>query len=455
MSADFDAQGLALRALAGVNTLAKGAAYPAGTTDFSTWSQVATACRMADTLSGSNKGYVSRSAHTARVAITQLAIVLPNWWWDRGASKLELTTAGPVQFRASIEYPENTLIPVTFDGQARPLVSENGAIVSDLIPVSIPAGARFAVRFWAFYAGSGNTPFSNYANDLFGNGPFREVSQFGTGAVTDYSQQLMTGAPALWSDGATQQAYQPRPLAIIAPVAHAGVACIGDSITGGVGDTPDASGDMGITGRIVGPTNGYINLGSSGDSLYVFRTSYRKRLSLLPYTRNAICAYGTNDIGNGRTLAQLQADMIWLWSLLKSGYAQKRVLQTTITPQTTSSDSWQTIANQSAKANFSTAGNGTREMLNDWLRDGAPMLSGVAAAAGASATGTARVGNGAHPLDGVIDVADQVESARNSGKWKVDGTANKWTADGVHPTQYGYQTASAALAAGLAGQLTA
>lgn len=415
-------------------------AFPASA-DFinTTWSQVATNCRISDQLAGSNKALIVRSAHSARVAITQLSVVIPNWYQDRNSTKFDLNTNGPISIRASVEYPEGTLTNLTFDGQVRPFCPDFGAVVSDLLPITIPAGARFGVRVW-YQCSSGTTFFANYPQNAFAASSNAWQEKFGvsTTTVTDYTQT------ATWNQTAGASGWWP--FAIIAPVAHAGVSLIGDSITGGINDVPDASGDIGMTARIVGPSNGYINLGSSGDSLSSFRIAYKKRLSSLPYTRNAICNYGTNDIGSGRTLTQIQGDMIWLWSILKTGrFAQKKVLQTTITPQTNSTDSWATTANQTAKTNFSTAGNGTREQLNDWLRDGAPILNGVAVVTGTNAIGTLRIGSAGHPLDSVWDVADQVESARNSGKWKVDATANKWTADGVHPSQYGYQTAAAAL----------
>lgn len=61
------------------------------------------------------------------------------------------------------------------------------------------------------------------------------------------------------------------------------------------------------------------------------------------------------------------------------------------------------------------------------------------AAIGATADRAGEVG---HPLHAVFDVADIFETARNSGRWKTDGTAGKWTADGIHPTQHAYLQAA-------------
>jgi hypothetical protein len=50
----------------------------------------------------------------------------------------------------------------------------------------------------------------------------------------------------------------------------------------------------------------------------------------------------------------------------------------------------------------------------------------------------------------VLEIADVVESSRNSGKWKVDGTAGKYTADGQHLTQFANELVAVTLAPQLA-----
>jgi hypothetical protein len=185
----------------------------------------------------------------------------------------------------------------------------------------------------------------------------------------------------------------------------------------------------------------YINLSQSGDRLELLSQSNSKRFEVLAYANSLVLGLGVNDIGQGRTLAAIKADMIALWTLAKRHLqAGGRIFQTTLTPSCTSTDSFATLANQSAAANFSISGNGTREQLNDWLRDGAPMLAGAAAPIGTSTA--IRNGHAAHPLYSVLDMADAVESARNSGRWRVDGTAFKWTGDGLHPSNFAHKEAA-------------
>lgn len=421
--ADYEAQGLAAKALGLVTPITTGLRYPPNASDVSAIRQVATNSRSPDARSGTNISFICRSSHRAREALTQAAIVLPNWYWDRSASKYEGAAGGSAEFTATIEYPSGTFTRVTFDGQTRAFLGDNETLVSDLVTVSIPKDAQFWVRVWCLSAQG--IVYSNYAQYSTDG----EMIGIGSTAATDHT------ANAAWAGSAGSVGCWPI---ILAPAARASAVCLGDSITGGINDTYDAAGIIGASPRAVGATNAFINIGSSGDSLYILRANYGRRLQAARYSKNAICGYGVNDIGDGQSLAQVQANMLWLWSLLPT-YGAQRVFQNTITPKTTSSDSWATTANQTAATNFSTAGNGTREQLNDWLRDGAPILNGAAVATGSSATGTIRAGEGGHPLYDVFDVASVVESGLNSGKWKVDGTANTWTADGVHPSQYAYQ----------------
>jgi lysophospholipase L1-like esterase len=87
------------------------------------------------------------------------------------------------------------------------------------------------------------------------------------------------------------------------------------------------------------------------------------------------------------------------------------VFQNTITPSTTSTDSWATTGNQTPESS-----NAVRVQVNDWIRT-VPS-----------------------PLSGYFEIADLAETARNSGIWKAG-----YTSDGLHPNATGHS----ALAAGI------
>lgn len=98
--------------------------------------------------------------------------------------------------------------------------------------------------------------------------------------------------------------------------------------------------------------------------------------------------------------------------------------QSTITPWTTNTDNWATLANQTVKP-FEAI----RVALNERLRAGAPMTTAhVATTAGAA--DAIYVSQTGHPIRVIFDAADKMESSRNSGKFRVD--LGQPTADGVH-----------------------
>lgn len=130
---------------------------------------------------------------------------------------------------------------------------------------------------------------------------------------------------------------------------------------------------------------------------------------------HAICSYGINDLGRSDTdpdggLAATQAALVDVWTWLEE--AGLLVWQTTLSPSSDSTDGWTSIQGQRER-------HSARPEVNNWIRDGAP-IRGV------------RAGESGHPLSGWIEVADSVESARNSGAW-VPGA----TEDGGHPTEAG------------------
>lgn len=392
------------------------------------YGQVATNCRVLNTKASTNKGINARNHHRARGAITEVAMVLPNWYVDRSASKLEYPNNAGTICAASIEYPAGVFHRLSFAGSVRELNPGGGYLVSAFLSVAIPDNAEFWTNIWCSAATS-VVFFNGATGQVSGNGERGTVS---TSDVTDFTVTSNTG---------TAQVYGLWPLALIGRTSGKACAIIADSLGEGVGDVSDSSDHVGLLARLIGPVRPYINLSQSGDRLELFLQSATKRLELLAYVRSVIFALGVNDIGAGRSLNQIKADLIAVWGRAKGELASGgRVFQTTITPSTTSTDSFATLANQTAAGSFSTAGNGTREQLNDWLRDGAPIKDGLAAAI--AAPDAIRSGHAAHPLFGVLEMADTVESSRNSGKWKIDGTAFKWTGDGIHPSNFAYVQAA-------------
>jgi len=204
------------------------------------------------------------------------------------------------------------------------------------------------------------------------------------------------------------------------------VAQIGDSIAASQADAAD----LGFILRALNGNFGHVNLAQQGETTGMFLAVGEGggRAFPLAHVSHAITEYGVNDIfNNARTLANWQSDSLALWT----GLAQRgiKVFQTTITPKSTSTDSWATTANQTAAAQT-----GIRNSANDWIRAGAPIDPATKAAVAIGTAGALLAGSAGHPLTGYFEVADTVESARNSGLWKVTGAANYATSDGTHPS---------------------
>ena len=87
----------------------------------------------------------------------------------------------------------------------------------------------------------------------------------------------------------------------------------------------------------------------------------RRRLVELANATHGVCYYGSNDIQNGKTLAQMQT-MASRMKLLMEGYGLVPLFAG-MTPVTTSTDSWVTVENQTVSAYQS-----VREAYDAWLK---------------------------------------------------------------------------------------
>ena len=219
------------------------------------------------------------------------------------------------------------------------------------------------------------------------------------------------------------------PVAVLAdyvPSTTPRVAVIGDSIAAGQGDTTYG----GFVLRAIYGVLPHMRVAVSGSRVqhFIDPNLGRRRGRLTRGCNVAISNFGTNDIyTDSRTLAQVQADCLalWTWAVARG----MPVYQTTLLPQSSTTDSYATLGNQTTRT-----GNTTRVSFNNWVRAGAPIDSTTKAAVAVGTSGALVAGATGHPLKGYFETADLVESARDSGKWIVTGAANYATSDGTHPS---------------------
>lgn len=351
-------------------------------------------CRsvIADQLNAGVAQSIQRRGEFARDDITSLRLVYGNYYVDSDGA--EKSGAGTRDVRASIEYPAGVFTQVKFSGNAQgTLANAQARMESDDVIVSIPRGAQFWVNTWQNSAGG----------ILFSAGytAFGAIGDQGTvgASVPDTTMQT-------WSGTAGGNPY--GPYAIIAMTRRSSAAVVGDSRGAGTGQTSNSVAYAGEIMPQVAPFMGAINLSRGSQTVQQLATgSFAKRAELLQYVTIGIMQPGTNDIqANARTAAQVIADRLTV-----RGFAPTlKWWQTTIGPKTTSSDSWATLTNQTLDGT-----NSIRVAFNDLVRGG-----GVG-------------------FDGFFDMADSVESARNSGKWKAPPmTDGAITADGNHSNNAGY-----------------
>jgi len=360
---------------------------------------VATGCVVPSNSNTTNRQIMTRSTHIAIQHITELQTAWANWYVSANNTG-ELTAAGTLTLTASVEYPLGT-IAGTFKWDASSTVSISAratSLTDKLSGLNIPAGALFAIRSYAvgtlgivFSGEGGSNAYSCATFDVTG---VADATQVG-GAVTD-----------------TQAGIGYRPVAILGATTRPTIAIAGTSRPLGLNDTAlGIYGGRGIFERAVSKRFGYIRMAASGERLQTIlvasgATNYARRKELIDaYCTHILSDYGINDLNGGaRTAAEVTADLRTAVTLFGKPW-----IHATLSPIATSSNSFIDAAGQTTNATV----NPKRITFNASLR------------------------NGEGGISGCLELADGVESARDSGKWKSDGsTPNLWTSDGTHESQY-------------------
>ena len=353
---------------------------------------VATRLAVPDSSQANTQPWMVRTGHIATDSMSLIRLAWANWYAHEqipGANMLTLT--------ASVEYPAGVFTRVKFRGGETGSASAGSTLWSDDLPVNIPLGARFWTR--AFFRNSSN---------LLALGPSLCNALFGDAIVQNGTDQTMGGTIV------SNANFLMPPCAIVGATSKRSVVIIGDSRTAGVGDNfQAANGGWGEMRSGLAQYAG-VNCGISGTSAAQYLASAGPlRAELIGYCTDVVDAYGVNDIFVfGRSNAQLKADQ----AAIRALYPTKRFFVTTLDPETTSTDNWATLVNQTPRAQEA-----VRVAYNTDVR--------------ANALGST----------GFFECAAVSESSLNSGLFKVDGTAFKYTADGTHQSSFCYRLYSFAL----------
>lgn len=358
---------------------------------------VATRIGIPDNTFAPNFYTMSISGHVALDDITSLKIAFPGFALSTGNP--DEISLGSATWTASIEWPNGTFRQILTSGIAAATVPAGSLIFSDYATptTTITKGSTFKIRLWQ------HNPSGIFYNG-FNDSAMGDASMGGSSDPGDFT---MGGAVTnLTGTGQT-------PVAIIARTKKASLVLLGDSICFGQSDTAAKDFRKGIVAKSI-PLNtiGFCNLASPGIYAQNYLTKSPSRQLLFPYCSHVISQLGVNDLYPGaRTSAQLITDLQAIWATFPAG---TKIQQATISPETTSTDAWATTGNQTISS-----GNTSRVTFNTALRNsGSSPISGM--------------------NNGFQEYAWAIESSHDSGLWAVDGTANKYTVDGVHPSPFGY-----------------
>jgi hypothetical protein len=271
------------------------------------------------------------------------------------ASGVETGPGSSCVITESVEY-NGTCTPVKFSGSSTGTIPNNGTLLSDPVTLSAPAGALAFRRQYQTNSSGVTYQWDNSVN-------FIDTS-LGDASVTSSPTDQTVACGAL-TDSGTIGIH--APLAIIGPLNQPGVCVVGDSIAYGSQGTFDATGDIGIIEPSLGTGFAWTNISSSGDQAVAFVAGHSNRSLVFPYCSTAIIEYGRNDIYASPfdTAAQLETNLTTIYGYFGSN--TKTIIETTLIPDTPSStDEWETTANQSTQAPYE----GYRQSFNSALRAG-------------------------------------------------------------------------------------
>lgn len=367
------------------------------------------------TTTGNSSQSIRRTYTNGAVAVKNLEMALANWHVTPDGE--QLPDNDELRLRVSIEYPIGSKpTHLKVDGSDSLVIPAGRTIVAkDLSGLIIPAGEKFYVHtFVSAYKDdslTGRLPVGRFYVHWSQN---RDMYEKNGTDLTDQSggQSTGTAAPADLYSHLTltgESIYNDRKPSLL---------IVGDSISYGFNEHLAMKGDN--TGA-VGPYErwaaangvGAFNLSvpsKKASNWAGFENGAYPRLSavLNGFTNSCVLALGRNDLAN-QTAEELIESIDSIKRFLISKYGITSI-PITVTPASSSSDSWATVENQAANGN-----DAARIAYNDYVRG----------------------------LDSFLEITNTIESSNNSGKWK----AGSLTSDGVHPSTNAVETIVSAMPA--------
>lgn len=326
-------------------------------------------------------GQTARIQHYATVGCTNLRLLYGNWRWN-GNEQLGTDT---ITVKASIDDGTN-IYPVFFNGSRTVSILPGAEVLSDPVGVYFPAGTVLYTRTFVSVS-LGAKWFKYFVYQVSGEG-VADTDVTDSGSVT----------------GGIGYCYVPSAIYGETIASSKQIAIIGDSLSGRQVSTGPDYGNPSVLqafGPHFGSSYNVLHVGGDGESVVTFASTGGsiQRRRIIQGSTSALVIYAWTHYAQA-SLSAAQADIQALWAMLKSMGIQN-IWQCTCPPYTNSTDGWITTQNQTPTT--SPANEAIRVGLNNWFRT-IPS-----------------------PINGIFEIADVLESGRNSGVWKPN-----YTTDGLH-----------------------
>lgn len=290
--------------------------------------------------SGFNTMNSRMSCYAPRDAnIVDLVLGFPGFY-DTATGQANLPTNFTVT--ASIEYPAGTFTQVFFNGATSQLVTAGRLIYySDPVPIYIPANTQYWVKtFMSWTGGVVNFPLCSFGVA----GIASEWANYGL-ALADNTMTGTTFTSTLANPPFNQgSGYMPAVLGRLSQQVPI-VGFLGDSITQGSGDQTDPTWGGTSWGKGLRGVIPSVNVGRFSEQASHYNALPDGRTDLLrDNVTHLVFAYGRNDLDASVSAATMVTRM----QTALNPYLARGVkcYVATVTPKTTSTDSWVTTGNQ-------------------------------------------------------------------------------------------------------------
>lgn len=289
--------------------------------------EVATRAYVPDAGDTTNRQIMSRAMMYVRAAANGVQFIIPNLYVTTGGDETgnggNVGVYASAATAASLEYPIGTCTQAKFSGSTSGIFATGQAtLATDLITSNLPNGALIGVRIR--WVGSQGAVYEGTTQE---DTTLGDAMTIGVSGVADQTVSCDTVTN-------TNAGQYLAPLAVIGSITGPSVCITGDSIAIGVHTVNTSLGDLGTVAPSIGPTIPYINLARSSESAQVYLVQNAVRSSLYPYCSHQIDELGINDIINGRTLVQLEADTETIISEFSLATSGGPTWITTLTPYT-------------------------------------------------------------------------------------------------------------------------